>query len=48
MRIAGSPAPRKKRATIDHVHAASTPTDMSVSIVAAPWRRLSTADQWNG
>ena len=34
--------------TVDHVHAASVPMEMSVSIVTAKWRALSAAARWNG
>ena len=44
----GSPAPRKNRATIDQPQAASVPTEIRVSMVAAPWRRLTQAARWNG
>ena len=47
IRIPGSPASRKKRETADQPQAASVPTEMSVSIVAVPWRRLSAAARWN-
>ena len=43
MRMVGSPASRKKSATIDQPHAASVPTEMSVSIVAVPCFRFSQA-----
>ena len=33
--------------TVDHVHAASVPTEISVSIVAAPWRAFTNAARWN-
>ena len=42
------PASRKKRATTDQPRAASVPIEISVSIVAAPWRRFSQAAWWNG
>ncbi len=29
--------------TVDHVHAASVPTEINVSIVAAPWRAFRNA-----
>ena len=48
MRIVGSPASRKKSATTDHPHAASVPTEMRVSIVAAPCFRFIHAALWNG
>ena len=36
------------RTTADHVQAESVPSEISVSIVAARWRRLSAAARWNG
>ena len=39
-RMPGSPAPRKNSETTDHVQAAIVPIEMSVSIVAVPWRRF--------
>ncbi len=39
---------RKKSATTDQPYAASVPTLISVSIVAAPWRRFCQAARWNG
>ena len=48
MRIPGSPAPRKKSATTDQPQAASMPTEISVSIVAAPCFRFCQAARWNG
>ena len=48
MRISGSPASRKKSATTDQPQAASVPTEIRVSIVAAPWRRFCQAALWNG
>ncbi len=47
-RIPGSPAPRKNSETTDHVHAAIVPIEMSVSIVAVPWRRFVQAARWKG
>ena len=44
----GIPAPPRNSAHSDHRNAALTPTLISVSIVAAPWRRLVTAARWNG
>ena len=44
----GSPAPPQKSAYTDHPNAASVPIEISVSMVAAPWRRLSHAARWNG
>ena len=43
-----SPASRKKSATTDQPHAASVPSEISVSIVAAAWRRFFHAATWNG
>ena len=40
--------PRKKSATTDQPQAASVPTEISVSIVAAPCRRFAQAARWNG
>jgi hypothetical protein len=45
--MSSSPAPRKKSATTDQPQAASVPTEISVSIVAAPWRAFSAAARWN-
>ena len=39
-RIDSSPASPKNKAYSDHPNAASVPTEISVSIVAAPWRRF--------
>ena len=39
--------PRTARSS-DHPYAASVPIEMSVSIVAAPWRRFCHAAWWNG
>src|SRR3954451_21413914 len=44
----GSPAPPNSSAYSDQPNAASTPIEMSVSMVAAPWRRLVQAAVWNG
>jgi hypothetical protein len=44
----GSPAWPQNSARTDQPNAASVPTEMRVSIVAAPWRRLSSAARWNG
>ena len=44
----GMPAWPKNSAYSDHRNAAETPSEMSVSIVAAPWRRLIHAARWNG
>ena len=48
MRMAGTPAPRKKSETTDQPHAASVPTEISVSMLATPWRRFCQATRWNG
>ncbi len=48
MVMPGVPASPKKSAHSDHPNAASTPTEMSVSMVAAPWRRFSHAALWKG
>ncbi len=48
MVMPGSPAPPRKSAYNDHRKAASTPTEMRVSIVAAPCRRLVQAARWKG
>ena len=42
-----SPVPSAS-ATTDHAQAASVPIEISVSIVAAPWRAFSSAARWNG
>src|SRR6187200_1623000 len=44
----GMPAEPKNSAYSDHTNAAETPIEISVSIVAAPWRRLTHAARWNG
>ncbi len=44
----GSPAVPRNSAHSDQPNAASTPTDTSVSIVVAPWRRLVQAARWKG
>ena len=43
-----TPASPKKRAYSDQANAASVPMEMSVSMVAAPWRRFVHAARWNG
>ena len=43
-----SPASRKKSATTDQPQAESVPSEISVSIVAAAWRRFFQAAAWNG
>ena len=40
-------APPANTATSDQVHAAIVPTDTSVSIVTAPWRRFTSVARWN-
>jgi hypothetical protein len=44
----GVPAVPNSRAYSDQANAASTPIEISVSIVAAPWRRFAHAARWNG
>ncbi len=44
----GVPASPQKSAHKDQPKAARTPTEMRVSMVAAPWRRLAHAARWNG
>ena len=48
MRMPGSPAPPRKSAYSDQRNAADTPTEMSVSMVAAPCFRLTSVARWNG
>ena len=48
MRMPISPVPRKTSATTDQHHAASVPTEISVSIVATPCLAFSHAARWNG
>src|ERR1035438_10719396 len=48
IRVPGIPAPPRNSAHSDHIHAALTPTEITVSIVAAPWRALVNAARWNG
>ena len=48
MVMPGVPASPKNRAHSDQPKAASTPTEIRVSMVAAPWRRLAHAARWNG
>ena len=48
MRISGAPASRKKSEATDQPHAASVPTEISVSMLAEPWRRFRQAARWNG
>ena len=44
----GTPASPQNRAYTLQPNAASVPSEMRVSIVAAPWRRLIHAARWNG
>src|ERR1044072_5765589 len=44
----GVPAVPRNNAYSDHANAASVPMEISVSMVAAPWRGLSHAARWNG
>ena len=46
--IPGIPAWPKNRAYSDHRNAAEVPSETSVSMVNAPWRRLIAAARWNG
>ncbi len=46
--IPGSPAPPMNSAYSDHRKALTTPSEISVSIVAAPCRRFVQAALWNG
>ena len=48
IRMSGDPASPRNSAYSDHSHADSTPTEISVSIVAAPCRALAQAARWNG
>ena len=48
MVMPGSPASPKNKAYSDHPKAANTPSEMRVSMVAAPWRRFVHAARWNG
>ena len=48
MVMPGMPASPKNSAYSDQPNAASMPSEMRVSIVAAPWRRLAQAARWNG
>ena len=43
-----APASRKNSATTDQPHAASVPSEISVSIVAAAWRKFFHATRWKG
>ena len=44
----GMPASPKNSAQIDQPKAARVPSEISVSMVAAPWRRLTAAARWKG
>ena len=44
----GSPAVPQNSAYTDQASAAMVPSEMSVSIVDAPWRRFVHAALWNG
>ncbi len=44
----GAPAVPKNSAYIDHSRADEVPSEIRVSMVAAPWRRLAHAALWNG
>ena len=46
--IPGTPAVPQNSAYSDHPRAASTPTEISVSMVEVPCRRLAHAARWNG
>ena len=48
IRIPVIPAWVNSSAHSDHSQAAVTPTEIRVSMVAAPWRALVTAARWNG
>jgi hypothetical protein len=48
MRIPGMPASPKNKAYSDQANEAATPTEMSVSMVAAPCLALTRAARWNG
>ena len=48
MRIDGRPAERKNSEATDQPQAASVPTEISVSMLAAPWRRFCQAARWKG
>jgi hypothetical protein len=48
MRMSFVPASPMNSAYTDHSHAASVPTEIRVSIVAAPCLRLAHAASWNG
>ena len=44
----GWPAVPRNNAYTDQANAARVPTEINVSMVAAPWRRLAQAARWNG
>jgi hypothetical protein len=44
----GATASPRKSAQTDHANAAIVPSEMSVSMVAAAWRRFAHAALWNG
>ena len=48
MRMPVSPAVPKNSAYSDQANDAATPVEISVSMVAAPWRALTRAARWNG
>ena len=48
MRMSGMPASPRNSAYSDQPQAASTPIEMSVSIVAVPCLRFAHAARWNG
>ena len=48
MLMPGTPASPKNSAYSDQPNAASVPSEISVSMVAAPWRRFGQAARWNG
>ncbi len=48
IRMSFIPASPMNSAYSDHTQADSVPSEISVSIVAAPWRRFVQAATWNG
>ena len=46
--LAVSAAPRNTSATTDHRYAAMVPSETSVSMVVAPWRRFTRVARWKG
>src|SRR6476620_996905 len=44
----GVPAVPRNNAYTDQANAARVPTELNVSMVAAPWRRVAQAARWNG